>query len=55
LVEPPKVLQDAAPPWWVAGEVTLSGRVLTEVGLPMPLLLPQQALLLDVEATVPTE
>ncbi len=53
LVSPPRVLQDAAPPWLVEGEVTLPGRVLAEVGLPMPLLLPQQALLLDVEA-VPT-
>ncbi len=53
LVEPPRVLQDAAPPWLVEGEVTLSGRVLAEIGLPMPLLLPQQALLLDVEAVAP--
>jgi len=39
-------LQDAPPPWWAAGGVTLSGRVLMEVGLPMPLLLPEQAVVL---------
>ncbi len=50
LVDPPAVLQDAAPAWLAAGEVTLPGRVLAEVGLPMPLLLPQQALLLEVDA-----
>jgi len=50
LVGEPAVLQDAAPPWLVDGEVTLPGRVLAEMGLPMPLLLPQQALLLDVDA-----
>ena len=50
LVEPPAVLQHAAPPWVGDGEVTLPGRVLAEIGLPMPLLLPQQALLLDVLA-----
>jgi hypothetical protein len=36
----------------VDGEVELTGRVLCEVGLPMPLLLPQQALLIDVDAVV---
>lgn len=42
----PRVLQDVAPPWWTAGEVTLPGRVLSQVGLPMPLLLPAQAVVL---------
>jgi alpha-galactosidase len=52
LVAPPRVLQEAAPAWVVDGEVELTGRVLCEVGLPMPLLLPQQALLIDVDAVV---
>ena len=43
---PAVFLQDAPPPWWAAGGVTLSGRVLMEVGLPMPLLLPEQAVVL---------
>ena len=43
---PSVFLQDAPPPWWAAGGVTLSGRVLMEVGLPMPLLLPEQAVVL---------
>lgn len=46
---PPKVVQDAPPAWLAAGSVTLPGRVLSEVGLPMPLLAPEQALLLDIE------
>ncbi len=54
LVAPPAVLQDAAPAWWQDGEAALPGRVLAEVGLPMPLLLPQQALLLDVVAVDPS-
>ena len=35
-----------APRWLEAGGVTLSGRALAEVGLPLPVLLPEQALLL---------
>ena len=56
LVEPvklgewPIVLQDAAPPWWTAGSVTLSGRILSTVGLPMLLLQPEQALVLRLTA-----
>ncbi|WP_372594943.1 alpha-galactosidase [Actinotalea sp.] len=50
LVDRPAVIQDVAPPWVLEGGVTLPGRVLAEVGLPMPLLLPQQALLLEVDA-----
>ncbi|MEV6301460.1 alpha-galactosidase [Actinoplanes sp. NPDC051861] len=45
---PPRVMQDAPPPWMAAGSVTLPGRVLAEVGLPAPLLAPEQALLLNV-------
>jgi alpha-galactosidase len=46
----PRTLQDAPPPWWIEGGVTLPGRVLATVGLPMPLLLPEQALVLEVTA-----
>jgi alpha-galactosidase len=46
----PRVLQDVAPPWWEAGSVTLSGRLLATVGIPMPLLTPEQALVLEVVA-----
>ncbi|MEV0902650.1 alpha-galactosidase [Actinoplanes sp. NPDC049802] len=44
---PPRTLQDAPPPWLAAGSATLPGRVLAEVGLPAPLLTPEQALLLE--------
>ena len=37
-------------PPWTAGGVTLPGRVLTAVGLPMPVLVPGAALLLDVRS-----
>ncbi|MCY1139383.1 hypothetical protein OWR29_15395 [Actinoplanes sp. Pm04-4] len=47
---PPRTLQDAPPPWLAAGEVTLPGRVLMEVGLPVPLLTPEQAQLFTVDA-----
>jgi alpha-galactosidase len=42
----PETTQAAAPPWLAAGEVTLGGRALAEVGLPLPVLRPEQALLL---------
>ena len=38
------------PPWLAAGGVELTGRALATVGLPMPVLHPEQALLLTVEA-----
>ena len=47
---PVGMLQDAPPPWWQVGELTLPGRLLGEVGLTLPLLLPEQSLLLHVEA-----
>ncbi|KQO08616.1 alpha-galactosidase [Agreia sp. Leaf244] len=50
LGEWPRVLQDAPPPWWADGEITLTGRVLGELGLTMPLLLPEQALVIDLAA-----
>ena len=46
----PGVLQDAAPPWFTAGEVTLPGAVLADVGLPVPLLQPGNAVVLQVDA-----
>jgi alpha-galactosidase len=46
----PRTLQDAPPPWWADGSVTLGGGVLGTVGLPMPLLAPEQALVLEVVA-----
>ncbi|GAA1683462.1 alpha-galactosidase [Microbacterium lacus] len=46
----PGVIQDAPPPWTAAGSVELPGVALAEIGLPMPLLLPQQAVLLEVTA-----
>jgi alpha-galactosidase len=44
---PPRTMQDAPPPWLADGSITLPGRVLSEVGLPAPLLTPEQALLLE--------
>lgn len=46
----PRVIQDAPPAWWAAGGITASGRVLGELGLPMPLLLPGQAVVLRLTA-----
>ncbi|GGN61335.1 alpha-galactosidase [Actinoplanes lobatus] len=45
---PPRTLQDAPPPWLAAGSATVTGRFLAEVGLPAPLLTPEQALLIEV-------
>ncbi|WP_085066176.1 alpha-galactosidase [Catenuloplanes japonicus] len=42
------VTQDAPPPWVTAGSVTLPGRVLSEAGVAVPLLKPQQAALFEV-------
>ncbi len=47
---PPEVLEDAPPPWFAAGEIELPGAVLCETGLPMPLLLPGNAVVLHVTA-----
>lgn len=49
LGDEPHVVQDASPAWWSRG-VRLSGRVLCELGLPMPLLAPGNAVVLDVSA-----
>jgi alpha-galactosidase len=45
-----RFIQDVPPPWWSAGGVTLPGGVLLEVGLTMPLLLPEQAVVLTFTA-----
>ena len=42
----PETKQAVAPRWLEAGGVTLEGRLLGEVGLPLPVLRPEQALLL---------
>jgi alpha-galactosidase len=42
----PATLQAVAPAWLAAGGASLEGRVLGEVGLPLPVLRPEQALLL---------
>jgi alpha-galactosidase len=47
----PETTQALAPRWYAAGGVTLGGRALAEVGLPLPVLRPEQALLLHL--TVP--
>ena len=46
----PRVIQDAPPGWLAAGEVTLSGALLGLVGLPAPLLAPEQAAMFRVDA-----
>lgn len=50
---PPLQVQAAPPPWFARGEVTLPGRLLTDVGLAAPLLAPENAVLLAVEAVDP--
>ncbi|MET0726537.1 MAG: alpha-galactosidase [Leifsonia sp.] len=47
---PVTTVQDAAPPWFAAGAVRLTGRVLAEVGLPLPLLAPENAIVLELTA-----
>ena len=44
----PETKQAVAPAWLEAGGVTLGGLALAEVGLPLPVLRPEQALLLHV-------
>jgi alpha-galactosidase len=46
----PETKQAVAPRWLDAGGATLQGRALGEVGLPLPVLGPEQALLLHVRA-----
>ena len=49
---PPATRQEAPPAWLQAGAVTLPGRVLAEVGLAPPLLLPEQAAIFMADAVV---
>ncbi|MBB2922061.1 alpha-galactosidase [Cellulomonas cellasea] len=49
----PLQVQAAPAPWLARGEVTLPGRLLAEVGLAAPLLAPENAVLLAVEAVAP--
>ncbi|MGD8195487.1 alpha-galactosidase [Herbiconiux sp. P18] len=46
----PRLIQDAPPPWWAEGGVVAAGRQLAVVGLPMPLLAPEQSLVLRLTA-----
>ena len=46
---PPRTHRRSVPPWLVEGEVVVTGRILEVVGLQIPELLPEQALLLRVE------
>ena len=46
----PRAVQDAPPPWYADGGIDLPGAVLGEIGLTMPLLSPQQAVVLEVTA-----
>ncbi len=48
---PPRTGQQQPPPWYANGEITLPGAALQAVGLTMPALDPEQALLLTVTAT----
>ena len=46
----PHAVQDAPPAWLADGGVTITGRLLAELGLPVPLLAPEQALVLHAVA-----
>lgn len=46
----PHAVQDAPPAWLADGGVTIMGRLLAELGLPVPLLAPEQALVLHAVA-----
>jgi alpha-galactosidase len=48
---PPRTVQVTPPAWLAAGTITLPGRVLGEVGLPVPLLAPEQAAVYTVDAS----
>jgi len=46
----PHAVQDAPPAWLADGGITITGRLLADLGLPVPLLAPEQALLLHAVA-----
>ena len=43
-------VQRSSPPWWDAGSTVLTGRALALVGLRLPVLDPEQALLVELHA-----
>ncbi|MFB2585178.1 alpha-galactosidase [Herbiconiux liukaitaii] len=45
---PVRFIQDAPPAWWSTGSVVATGRQLAVAGLPLPLLAPEQALVLHI-------
>ena len=47
---PPAGVARRAPAWWDAGEVSLSGLALAQVGLRLPILNPAEALILELDA-----
>ncbi|RZT64096.1 alpha-galactosidase [Microcella alkaliphila] len=47
---PAHAVQDAAPAWWHVGSIDITGRALAEFGVPVPLLAPEQAILLRATA-----
>jgi alpha-galactosidase len=46
----PVTIGGAAPPWWAAGQAVQPGSALARIGLPSPLLGPEQAILLHLTA-----
>jgi len=50
LGDAPRAVQDAPPAWLAAGSITATGRTLAELGLAVPLLAPEQALVLHARA-----
>ena len=44
---PVRTLQDADPPWFAAGGIEIAGSILAEVGIPAPLLAPENAMLFE--------
>ncbi|WP_254359392.1 alpha-galactosidase [Microbacterium hominis] len=47
IADGPRIIADQDPPWYRDGGIELPGRLLAETGLPMPLLAPEQLLLLE--------
>lgn len=47
---PAHVVQDAPPAWWQTSTIDITGRALAEFGVPVPLLAPEQAILLRATA-----
>ena len=45
-------LAPAQPGWWTAGRTVATGAVLERIGLPAPILVPQQAVVLQLRASL---